>query len=167
MKKLCILFCLMLLMSGCAKNNLQNELSVSSSTSEATTLETEAPVSTLEPSSDPPISSQGEEFDIHGRYSVYTEAGSEYGAITFCTNNRCTLFISYFHGVCDVMGTYKIEGVTITVDVELKGSFFEGTDEHGRPYMEDHCEFRIVSNNEIVLESKLYNWEVGNSFVKE
>jgi len=182
-KKSCALLCLILFLSSCATSevDLPSETTTLPQTQEMTDKpepssesssapsETEVATSEInEPSSKSTLWPESE-FAVSEKYTHSGNWGNpEFNpAITFYAKNRCTLFINYMEGCCDVVGTYSVEGDTIKVDVELRGTLFEGKNESGYPYMEDQCSFKIVSDKEIVLETDFDFWRAGDSFVKQ
>lgn len=158
-------------------------------TAEPTTApeETETSETTIETSSEE--SSETEQTDpaedtIGGKYYCSTDFFTdEYRIkypgdtpyITLNDDGSCVLLVGYFHGICEVEGTYLIEGNVINVELDLRGTPFEGTDTTGRPFMDDRFVFEIIDNDHIVIgpaPNAVYNGDCyvvrsGDSFIRE
>ena len=95
--------------------------------------------------------------------------------ITFNNDGSCVFLVGYLHGICEIEGTYQIEGNEINVELDLLGTPFEGTDSTGDPYMDHQFVFEIINNNHIVIgpaPNSVYNGDCyvvrsGDSFIRK
>ena len=165
MKKIFIILCFILLLSGCKINN-----SISSTYNDPSDY---SPSSSAQ--SEPSDTSSEVEFSALGRFvcvSDYhlTEEMLKYPefipAITFYEDGTCNLFVAYFHGTCNVKGVYSKDGSHVKVELDLRGTLFEGTDQAGFPYMNDKYIFTIVSDERIIIDKGFYSVDAGDPFVK-
>ena len=162
MKKLFILLCFVLILSGCAI--FQNSSTESNSSSSSM------------PNSESSLSSSSKydvsQFDVLGKfycsndyYNIewFENNPESIPSIEFFKDGRCILFVNYFEGTCDISGVYSIEGNKIKVELDFQGTIFEGT---GTEYMDDQYVFTIISDNEITIDKGYYTVEAGDPFIR-
>ncbi len=166
-------------MSGCIESQKPIS-SFSALVSDSEEIPEESASSALSPASvlESKISESSEEivkplnYQVSGKYicnsdiykAEFFEGYSEaIPAVIFNEDGRCELIVNYMEGLCSVYGTYCVQENQVIVNVNLDGTIFE---ESGTKYMNDQYVFKIMSNNEIVIDRGYYAVKAGDKFIK-
>ena len=133
-----------------------------------------APVS----EADPEILMGMPPYDVSGKYVCSSELYNtdiEFFAqrpellpfITFYEDGKCIFGINYAGDFCDVNGIYSIEGGdSVIIDLDFENTVFIDT-ETSETYIPMQYTFKIVNDDEIIIDKDCYGVHAEDSFFRE
>lgn len=150
MKRLYLLFAIIMLLSGCSKP-IANE-----------------PVESTFESTFESTSGVKDEFVIIGKYVCKNQSYEGFGEectpkMNFYEDGTCRMLVNYFEGVTYVEGEYSVASGKVFVKLNFTDTIFEDS---GTKYMDDTYVFSIEDDDHITIDRNVYAVQSKDSFVR-
>lgn len=144
MKKLCLLFCLMIFLTGCSLQDSQGQPDTSEELRD--------------------------EYNIIGEYKCDSQYFKEFTdneefipTVNFYNDGICMMKVYFIGGYADINGKYTVDGDQVSVVLDFSRSRFEDT---GTEYLDDKYVFTITDNEHLTIDRKVYAVDAGDTFIK-